>query len=212
MTFDYRAARDQIFGTQRDGDGKIVGYRPTPAKLHERALLLALVEFAPNIEPSLTTLAAMLGTDDRHVRRLLRACQAKGLLHVQRRDGCRSQYTLLTPGVFAPPGKSVGRANRTQTPGKSAPPPPTDLPSKADKKADNEADKIHAPFRLEVLGPGDGPKKPEPETPKTRKPKRTKPAAFAAGAHKQVTDCYCTAFEAQHGRKAAFDGADGSAV
>lgn len=129
MAYDYRAARDLVFGIRREGD-KVIGYTRTPASIKERALLLALVEFAPNIEPSTASLATMLGTSEREVRRLLRSAEAKGLLRVELRTGHRSRYVLTCdPGHSVPPQEGQNDAE-PRTP---CPPTPDRVSPKADK-------------------------------------------------------------------------------
>lgn len=99
-TFDYRAARDRIFGIVRDEYGKVTGYLAGLAKPTERALLLALIEFAPNMEPSIAALAQMLGLTERQAQRLVKACQAKGLLQVLPRSGRRNRYQICHPHPY----------------------------------------------------------------------------------------------------------------
>lgn len=87
-----------------------------PISITERALLLALVEFAPCIQPSVATLGQMLGSDARVVRRLLRSCEAKGLLRVVPRSSGKghlaNHYELLCDPQLAAPESEV----RTQSP------------------------------------------------------------------------------------------------
>lgn len=94
-TFDYRAARDRVYGLIRNRSGRVVGYREPATTIAERALLLALIEFAPNMEPSKAALCRMLPADARRVKRLIASCQEKGLLEVHYRTGGRSRYVLL---------------------------------------------------------------------------------------------------------------------
>lgn len=140
--FNYRAARDRIFGLVRNSEGsKVVEYQKAPGKMNQRALLLALVEFAPNIEPSTTALASMLNTDERVIRRLIRSCEASGLLVVERRDGQRSRYTItcLDPGQIVPPDAESPRTNQTSTPDYLVSLPRTNSPPKQTIEADNKA-------------------------------------------------------------------------
>jgi hypothetical protein len=114
--YDYRRARDWVFGLRREGD-RVIGPFETTTTARERLLLLALIEFAPNIAPALGTLAAMTKTDVRTVRRLLRSCELKGLLRVELRPGANSRYVLtLDPGLTVTPGTAPSH------PGHSAPP------------------------------------------------------------------------------------------
>lgn len=170
------------------------------ANIQERALLLALIEFAPNIEPSTTRLAQMLGTSERHVRRLLRGLESRGLVTVELRPGRRSRYTLHLPdpGPIVPPDQLSPRTDSPPTPDQLSSPPRTIGPPKQTTKADKEADKDHSPFRLAA-----------PERPSKGR-KRT--ATTDPSAHKVVVDFYFQAFEDRHARKPVFDGAEGKAV
>ncbi|HEX3850348.1 MAG TPA: hypothetical protein VHW01_05240 [Polyangiaceae bacterium] len=214
MSYDYRAARDWVFGIRRDAEtDKIAGYVPMPGSTMDRAVLLALVEFAPNIEPSTAALAKMLGTSERQVRRLLRRCEQLGLLTVRKRTGKRSEYvlTMTDPGLLVLPREaSKPRTNSPPTPDCPSSPPRTNRPPKQTSKADKKADKISEPFRLDGSAPpvADSGKA---KTGKAAKPKRAEPTA-PPGAYKQVVDCYFEAFKAQHGREPVFDGVEGRAV
>lgn len=64
------------------------------ANIMERALLLALGEHSEGEGLTVPKLASMLGTSDRQIRRLLRSCEAKGLLQVQHRPGQSNTYAL----------------------------------------------------------------------------------------------------------------------
>jgi hypothetical protein len=158
VAYDYRQARDRIFGVTRE-NGKIAVYEPGPANIQERAMLLALVEFAPNIEPSTMLLASMLGTSERQVRRLLRSCEDKGLLRVELRTGHRSRYHLTAaadpglsvlpdPGPIVPPAHPEPRTDSPPTPDQLSGAPRTNSPPKQTTKADKKADNDLASFRL----------------------------------------------------------------
>lgn len=140
--YDYRRARDWVFGLQREGDRVVIAEVGTRATISERVLLIALIEFAPNIEPSTALLAHMVGTDERSIRRLLRSCESKGLLQVEHRPGARSRYTLTCdPGLKVPPGAQPPRTQGPGTPDSESSPPRTQGPPKQTSKADKKADK-----------------------------------------------------------------------
>lgn len=140
--YDYRATRDWILGLHREAE-KVIGYTGNAATARERLLLLALVEFAPNIEPSTAALVSMTATDQRTVRRLLRSCEAKGLLKVVPRPGARSRYLLnpCDPGRCAPPDDTSSGSMCPSTPGTAPAPPRVQRPLKQATKADKKADK-----------------------------------------------------------------------
>jgi hypothetical protein len=214
VSYDYRAARDWVFGIRRDAEtDKISGYVAMPGSTLDRAVLLALIEFAPNIEPSTAALAKMLGTSERQVRRLLRRCEQLGLLTVRKRTGKRSEYvlTMADPGLLVLPQEpSKPRTNSPPTPDCPSSPPRTNRPPKQTSKADKKADKISEPFRLE----GSAPPVACSGKPKRGKAAESKRAELIAppGAHKQVVDCYFAAFKVQHGFEPVFDGTEGKAV
>lgn len=197
MAYDYRGARDWVYGIIREGE-RVTGYTNTGATITERAVLLALVEFAPNIEPSTAALATMLGTSERAIRRLLRACEDKGFLTVELRPGQRSRYHLTcNPGLKVPPDPREPRTQSPPTPDPESGPPRTQGPPKQTSKADKKADKISASadaatFALESPAP---------------KPKSNKDP----GAHQRVVAHYHAEFLAKHGRPPLIDGADGTA-
>jgi hypothetical protein len=142
--YDYRAARDWVFGLRREGD-RVIGPFETTTTARERLLLLALIEFAPNIAPAVGTLAAMTKTDERTVRRLLRSCEMKGLLRIEARPGANSRYVLTLeasdPGHSAPPDTMPPLALRQATPGTAPGLPRAQRPPKQTSKADKKADK-----------------------------------------------------------------------
>jgi hypothetical protein len=141
VAYDFRAARDWIFGVVREGD-RIVTMVETGASITERALMLALVEFAPNIEPSTGRLASMLGTEERSIRRMLRSCEAKGFMLCERRDGKRSRYRLaFHPGRSVPPDVASPRTESPNTPDALPGAPRTERPPKQLSKADKKAGK-----------------------------------------------------------------------
>jgi hypothetical protein len=143
VTYDYRGARDRIFGIVRGEGGKVTGYVASPATMSERVLLLALIEFAPNIEPSTESLALMVGTDERSVRRLLRSCETKGLLQVEHRTGRRSRYTITcNPGFIVPPDAESPLTSGPPTPDSESSPPRTLSPPKQTTKAVKKAGKV----------------------------------------------------------------------
>jgi hypothetical protein len=203
VSYDYRTARDLIFGIVRhEGSDRIKEITPTRATASERALLLALVEFAPNIEPSIATLAKMTAMDARSIRRLIGACKSKGLLELRPGLGqlATNRYTLLDPGHTAPP--DIRSPDKFDTyPGQIRHLPRTVCPPKQTKKQTKD----HEPFRLV----GSAPTYAAPG--KATKPKRGATAGTPS-ADQQVIDCYFEAFKAQHGREPTFDGADGTAV
>jgi hypothetical protein len=197
VTYDYRGARDRIFGIVRDEEGKVKELVQTALTMSERVLLLALVEFAPNIEPSTASLAAMCGTDERSIRRLLRSSVAKGFLTVEHRNGKRSRYTLTrNPGFSVPPDAESPLTLSPPTPDAEPSPPRTLSPPKQTTKADKEAGKksVRANARRK-------PSKVEaPLTPEE------------AADHANITKLYFERFEARRGHKPVFDGQDGKAV
>lgn len=170
MTFDYRGQRDRIFGITRDANGKIMNIAEQSATMSERVVLLALVEYAPNIEPSTEALAKMCGcTDERSIRRLLRSCEAKGLLKVERRGGKRSRYTITCdPGLIVPPDSFQPRTLSPPTPDAESSPPRTLSPPKQTTKADKEADKFLCAQDAQ----------PKTNSTRTRKPKQERPAKW----------------------------------
>jgi hypothetical protein len=185
-----------VFGVTRKAD-RIVAYTRGPASIKERALLLALVEFAPNIEPSSAALATMLGTSEREIRRLLRSAEAKGLLHVEQRKGQRSRYVLaqLDPGHIVLPNEAdEPRTERPPTPDTLSSPPRTPCPPKQTRKADKKADKDREPFRLA----------PPPDERTAKSDDGT--------AHRRVTAHYFAEFEAKHDTKPVFGGRGAKSV
>lgn len=229
MAYDYRQSRDRIFGVKRDATGKVVAFEPGPATIEERALLLALVEFAPNIEPSTTGLARMLNTSERQVRRLLRRCEEKGLLRVELRTGHRSRYHLTEsdPGHHVPPDPGHGvppdepgtpdggsshpgpivlpsgetpRTNSPPTPDQLSGGPRTNSPPKQTREADKKADKDPESYRLVVSEP-----------PKKRS-KKTKTGDVDPSSHRIVVESYFESFRGKHGKDPVFGSAEGSAV
>jgi hypothetical protein len=208
VAYDYRQARDRIFGVTRD-NGKIVAFEPGDTTPAERLLLLALVEFAPNIEPSTLALAKMMNVDERQVRRLLRALEQKGRLVVERRGGRRSRYHLTDadpghhvpdPGHGVPPDETSPRTPRPPTPDVVSSPPRTPRPPKQTSKADKKADKDPEPYRLVV-----------PEPPKKRS-KKAKGAEVDPISYRSVVDAYFVGFRGKHGKDPVFGSAEGSAV
>jgi len=160
MSFDYRGSRDRVWGIVRRPDGGFRGVVRRPGlSRSERALLLALIEFAPNIEPSVATLADMLESDDRTVKRLLRSLQTKGYLRVTMRTGERSFYELALPqipvdereaarlGNDGGDGVAGGDVVVGGTPLIGVTPPPSLASPEADKEAGKEADKGRARVR-----------------------------------------------------------------
>jgi hypothetical protein len=210
VAYDYRQARDGIFGVKRDDAGKVVAFEAGAATIEERALLLALVEFAPNIEPSTTLLARMLNTSQRQVRRLLRRVEDKGLLGVEHRPGHRSRYVLLTldpglsvlpdPGPIVLPLKAPLRTDSPPTPDQGSGVPRTNSPPKQTIEADKKADKDPEPYRLVV-----------PEPPRKRS-KKAKGAEVDPISYRSVVDAYFVGFRWKHGKDPVFGSAEGSAV
>jgi hypothetical protein len=172
-------------------------YIASPATMTERVLLLALVEFAPNIEPSTESLALMVGTDERSVRRLLRSCEAKGLLQVEHRTGRRSRYTITcNPGFTVPPDAESPLTESPSTPDSEPAPPRTQSPPKQTSKADKKADKKiarSASRTQESL-------KLVPDEPKE------------TSDHVKIRTLYFERFESVRGAKPPFDSRDGKAI
>ena len=191
MAYDYRATRDRIFGLVRNAEGKVTEIVKTPGKMSERALLLALVEFAPNIEPSTASIALMLGTDERSVRRLLRTCETKGLLLVERRSGLRSRYSITcNPGLIVPPDTKSFRTNSPPTPDELVLAPRTIRPPKQTREADKKAGKKGV-----------------------RSAPRTSRVEFPDSAeHGAIVKLYFELYESVRGAMPTFDGQDGKAV
>jgi hypothetical protein len=197
VTYDYRGARDRIFGIVRGEDGKVTDYVATPATMSERVLLLALIEFAPNIEPSTESLALMVGTDERSVRRLLRSCEGKGLLLVEHRTGRRSRYTITcNPGFIVPPDAESPLTSSPPTPDAESSPPRTLSPPKQTTKAVKEADKKIARSASRTQGS----LKLVPDEPKE------------TSDHVKLRDLYFARFESVRGMPPPFDGRDGKAI
>jgi hypothetical protein len=175
VAYDYRQARDRIFGVTRE-NGKVIAFEAGATTPAERLLLLALVEFAPNIEPSTVLLARMMNVDERQVRRLLRSLEQKGRLLVEQRAGQRSRYHLTDadPGHHVPPNPGHGVPPDEPSPRTPCPPTPdttsggprTPRPPKQTSKADKKADNDLEPFRLHSSEP---PKKKAPKA--DRKPR-----------------------------------------
>lgn len=143
-SFDFRAARDAIWGIQRTATGGFLrAVRRPDLTRSERALLLALVEFAPNINPSLATLEVMLETDERAIKRLVRSLEIKGYLAVTRPPGRRSKYHLQIPEpptTTSPPDETPRQTVTpyhpvTPPPTTTSPPPPSIPSPEADKRS-----------------------------------------------------------------------------
>lgn len=118
-TFDYRGAREAVFGSSIPGALKL--------------LLLALIEWMPQCEPSVMTLAAQCGVERKTVLRALVRLERMAVLRVERASGRRSRY-VLRPAEDWKPGPSPVPTEGTGTPeppvpisrtGTSAPPVPT---------------------------------------------------------------------------------------
>lgn len=197
MAYDYRAARDRIFGIVREpGSDKVKSVIRTGASTNEIAFQLALVEFAPNIEPSTATLAEMLGTDARCIRRWSKSCQQKGLLKVTPRKSSSNLHATNHYELLCDPGLKV----RTDTESVLAvSPSPTDTesgevrtvsPPKQTSKADKKADKESA--------------RSAPRSPKVE--------VSNSPDHATVTKRYFERFEAVRGVRPPFDARDGKAV
>jgi hypothetical protein len=199
VTYDYRGARDRIFGIVREGD-KVKAIIETTATITERTLLLALVEFAPNIEPSLSTLAKMLGTDPRCIRRLLRSCETKKLLRVTPRSEAgvhvSNHYELLCePGLTVPTDSKPVGVQSPNPAGAESGGVRVQGPTKQTKKADKKADKVarsasHTQEPLKLV-----PDEPE-ET----------------SDHVKIRSLYFQRFESVRGAKPPFDSRDGKAI
>ncbi|MEO8905513.1 MAG: helix-turn-helix domain-containing protein [Polyangiaceae bacterium] len=188
----------------------------------ERLVALAICDFysrkSPNPFPGVSELSFRTGLDRKAVMRAVRGLETAGAIRVAREPGLSNRYELAR--LMALPARDRDQSPRDTGPSET-PVPVGDVTSPSGGtttspsggtlrnplKEPSKEPKIPEPYRLEVstsVG--------EFQKPKTRGAKKPKAPAFADGAHKQVTDCYCTAFEAQHGRKPAFDGSDGSAV
>ena len=156
MFYDYRAARDHIFGVVRSGD-KIERIDPNGLTMVERMLLVVLVEFAPHIEPSIASLVKMTGMCERTVRGTLRSLEKKGAIKTTSRHGGRSHYELTVstsdPGKSCPPPRQQVPPCGNVTQGQELPPAPAadaglprqQMPPKQTNKADKKADNISAP-------------------------------------------------------------------
>lgn len=146
----------------REGD-RVVAFAPSKAGIMERALLLALVEFAPNIEPSVPKLAVMLGTNDRQVRRLIQRCESLGLLHVVHRVGQRSRYelTLPDPGLSVTPDGASPLTERPGTPDTQSGEPLTERPPKQTTKRATADNTLHVATGDAPETPGSSSKKPK---------------------------------------------------
>lgn len=164
----------------------MIGYVHTLASIKERALLLALVEFAPNIEPSTASLAIMLGTSEREVRRLLRSSESKGVLSVELRTGRRSRYTLADPGHRVPPDNTSPRTPCPPTSDTLSSPPRTPCPPKQTSKAGKEADKRETRARA------------APDSAADRKRKRSKPVETSLPRNWEPSDAH-RAYATKHG-------------
>lgn len=81
--FDYRGARDAVFGSGLPGALKL--------------LLLALVEYMPHCSPSVAALARDCGVERKTVLRALQRLERASVLAVERRSGARSVYALRPP-------------------------------------------------------------------------------------------------------------------
>lgn len=166
MAYDYRGARDQVMGIVRDGDGRPVGYVPSETPIRERMLLVALVEFAPDIRPSKATLAILLGVGEREVQRLIRSAEARGLIRIESRTGQANRYhlTLRTHDKSDSRDVSVTR-DRTDSPPETEPTPPPET------EPTPEADKIsRQPSGQDCASHGDTP--PLALEPPSSKPER----------------------------------------
>ena len=222
MGFDYREMRDRIWGTMRTDKGSF-GRAVRRADLcgTERLVLLALIEFAPNIAPSVSTLAVMADTTERTVQRTLRALEAKGCIVRHERPGRRSEYTLalppveqagdvhVTPDADVTPDTSVTPdAHVGGTPDTSVTPPLTWVSPEVVNKDVKEVGKDivaadAAPFELRA---------PEVKPGKAKQPKPAKaPKAEPSGFH-QVVKHWCDGFERSRGQSYKFSAVHGKQV
>ncbi len=80
MTYDYRAARAAIFGSKLPGALKLTA--------------LVLIEYMPNCEPSVSSIAAASGVERKTAIRAIANLERLGVISVQRRSGARSGYQL----------------------------------------------------------------------------------------------------------------------
>lgn len=213
VAYDYRGTREWIFGLSRDS-----------ATIKERALLLALNEFAPNIEPSTARLADMLGTSEREVRRLLSSAKAKGLLTIELRTGQRSRYRLCvdpggyvrpTPADMSPPEEVEPRTPCPPTPADTSSPPRTQCPPKQSIEAVNKADKISASqdagtFALE--SPAPKLRATNGSSPRGKGRKRTERTAEDRAAYNRLRDVYFEVYEHCVGAKPPFGDREGGAI
>lgn len=78
--YDYRAARDAVFGSALPG----------PLRL----LVLALIEFMPNCKPSIATLSARCGVERKTAMRALARLERMGVISVERAMGQCSRYDM----------------------------------------------------------------------------------------------------------------------
>jgi hypothetical protein len=83
LAYDYRGARHLVFTSTLPGGLKL--------------LLLALIEWMPHCEPSVTTLALQCGVERKTVLRALQRLEQGNILRVGRATGRRSRYELLPP-------------------------------------------------------------------------------------------------------------------
>ena len=201
MAFDYRAARDWVFGIKRASDSdKIKEIVDTRTTIAERTLLLALIEFAPNIEPSAATLAKMLGSNARSVRRLVRSCEAKMLLTVAVRPIApnrfdTNRYTLRWTSSSEDPTDSGPVVTLGPNPPDGEPKGVLSLgPPKQTNKADKKADRKK--IRSCPVNP----------------PSTVAPEPDDAGQHSELTKLYFDLYAEARGVKPPFDSRDGKAV
>jgi hypothetical protein len=131
---DFRVVRDAIWASSL----------PPLARL----VALGLVEYLPNVEPSIRALAERTGLCERAVRAALGKLEQAGCLVVRRRKGHRSSYTFaaIEPRQEAPrretPRYETPRCEAPVAPAPDADPPRHETPPKQTREADKEADKI----------------------------------------------------------------------
>lgn len=80
MTFDYRSARESIFGSNLPGPLRLVA--------------LVLVEYMPNCQPSVTTIASQSGVERKTAIRAIARLERLGVISVDRRNGALNVYSL----------------------------------------------------------------------------------------------------------------------
>ncbi len=115
---------------------------PHALKPLQRLVLIALIEHAPKIEPSIARLEIMTGLSRRTVQAQLQSLESAGVLRVEHRHGKRSAYSVDLDQCIpcARAGAAPVQELRPTRAG-AAPPPVQELHPKQTSKADKKADK-----------------------------------------------------------------------